>query len=63
MQIKVNGSYRRLRPAEQHAQKIESKYETQSLTDSQAQEGSPTHQESIRLNSHPVETCIKYYNS
>lgn len=39
--------------------KRKSKYETESLTDSQAQEGFPTHQESIRLNNYSVETCIK----
>lgn len=40
-------------------EKRDSKYETESLTDSQAQEGFPTPQESIRLNNYSVETCIK----
>lgn len=59
MQIKVNRPCRSLRSVEQHAHKIESKYETESLTDAQAQEGFPNQQESTRLNNYPVETCIK----
>lgn len=54
MQIKVNRQCRSSRLSEQHAQKRESKYETESLTDSQAQEGFPTHQESIHLNNYSV---------